>query len=117
MNKKKGISQLDEMIIARMLDDYPLYADNLREQLSKVRECDTVLSGKGFYTNFMLQDNAVPLPGCPDLELGFDMAEDENIDHQVGFMLFVRNGLIQMLEGFSYGQVWPQEVVNAALLR
>jgi len=45
------------------------------------------------------------------------MADIEGLAHGAGFTLFLRDGVIDMLEGFSYDEPWPKEVARFQVRR
>jgi hypothetical protein len=45
-----------------------------------------------------------------DCQLGGIEADILGLQHGAGFLLFVRDGVVSFLEGFSYDEPWPAEV-------
>ena len=81
----------------------------LRDQAANAEVRAREHTGVGFYTYF-----SVP-PGVPRLEntsrlLLSDVGADvEDVRNGAGFILWVADGLIDCLEGFTYGDdAWPQ---------
>ncbi|MCL2103568.1 MAG: hypothetical protein FWH21_00705 [Kiritimatiellaeota bacterium] len=91
----------------------------LREQteqsilLSKQYDVATVVSreftGCGFFTNFRVPNLVSALPNSVNIELGC-LGELEGVQYGIGFVLFVRQGLISMLEGYVYNEKWPKSI-------
>jgi|LSQX01.2.fsa_nt_gb hypothetical protein len=66
---------------------------------------------KGFYTDFSVTDNSLYLSNDVNIELGDIHAEINGLKYGAGFIVFVRNGVISLLEGYSYGDdVWPKKI-------
>jgi len=34
------------------------------------------------------------------------------LEHGAGFVLFINDGLISMLEGYTYGEPWPEDITG-----
>lgn len=45
-----------------------------------------------------------------DFELGDVDARIDGLEYGAGFLLFVRNGYMTMLEGYSYEKPWPTDL-------
>jgi len=86
----------------------------LREQLSH-SSVSRELTGVGFYLNFSVLDSNLEIPGRPTFHFGDVQAEIQGLAHGAGFILFVSNGYLEMLEGYSYEEPWPNTVDKYAL--
>ena len=64
-------------------------------------------TGVGFWLAITTPPDTVPLPLEKDLYLSDVGAELEGVEHGVGFVLHVFDGLLGQLEGFTYDQPWP----------
>jgi hypothetical protein len=51
------------------------------------------------------------------MTLGDIGADIPGLAHGAGFVLFVRGGVISMLEGFSYDEKWPESISEFKLFR
>ena len=69
----------------------------------KVRE----LSGVGFFTHYSVPE-ACPAVEPADFEVQDLHLELDGLKHGAGVVLFVRGGRLDMLEGFSYDEPWPE---------
>ena len=73
-------------------------------------------TGVGFFTEFTLAPDATPLPSSlRSVKIDDVMATvgDSKID--VGFILFIKEGLIQMLEGYTFEDSWPEKLDGMSL--
>lgn len=88
----------------------------LREQLSTCRVVDRELTGVGFFTKLAVPESAAKA-GIDNGTLTFAdvTAEIEDLEHGAGFVLFVRDGRLDTLEGYTYDEPWP-EVIGAFAL-
>jgi hypothetical protein len=68
------------------------------------------MSGVGFFSHFDVPEGAPRLPGSPSIRFGDVAAEIDGLQHGAGFLVFIDDGVLTMLEGVSYGETWPQTV-------
>lgn len=87
--------------------------EQLRRQLAVAKVTTREPSDTGFFTNF-----EVPA----ELRLTFNTLELQGVEATIaglkkgaGFVLFVSDGVIDFLEGFSHGEIWPQEITEYTL--
>jgi len=74
---------------------------------------------QGYYTEFSVLDEGLRLANRGNSEVGNTLAEIPNLRHGIGFLLFIRDGLISSFEGYTFGEKWPESfkkytLVNAA---
>lgn len=79
----------------------------LRAQVDGARVASRDYSGVGFFTEFEHLAGSPPLPASENVVFGDVLAEIYGLAHGAGFVLFIENGWISMLEGYSYGEPWP----------
>ena len=110
-----GISPFEQAVLDMLIagDDVVLVV--LRRQVAAARCVLRESSGTGFYCTFEIPSDAPAVVGAPDFEIGDVDATLEGLRHGAGFLLFVRDGRINMLEGYSYDEEWPEEVGAFAL--
>jgi hypothetical protein len=68
------------------------------------------MSGVGFFTTFAVSAGAVCLAtvgGCVISDVG---AEIEGVRHGASFALFIPDGRLDFLEGFTYDDPWPDDL-------
>jgi len=83
----------------------------LRDQLSAATITSREMTGAGFYTGFAVPDQIERVPR-KNFDIGDVCAEINGLAHGAGFVLFVRNGMVSWLEGFTYGEEgWPDVAV------
>jgi hypothetical protein len=66
-------------------------------------------TGVGFWTNIQLPTEWPALDVGP-IALSDVSAEAPTVQHGIGFVLFVRDGLVAQLEGFTFDQPWPEDL-------
>ena len=107
------LTPLEHDAIATILrHDHPI-ADALRAQLDVCRIKSRRFTGVGFFTDIVPQGLAIE--GIGHLELGDAHAEVDGVAHGAGFVLFVADGMLAMLEGFTYDDPWPNVVGTYAV--
>jgi hypothetical protein len=105
-----------ELDVIRMLlngDDHLLAI--LREQQKVATVSERKMTGVGFYTNFSVPPAAPRVLGHPSFEIGDVAAQLEGVKNGAGFTLFVRNGVLSFLEGYTYDEPWPQHITSYAV--
>lgn len=105
----EGLTQLEQAVLDKLLagDDPMLVA--LRSQADRARVTRCEYTGVGFYCWFDVPEGA-PKAGDGDYTLGDVSANIEGLEHGAGFVLFVRGGRPDNLEGFSYDEPWPDHI-------
>ena len=106
-----NLISFEEKILEKLLaGDHPLL-NQLRLQVGNCRVSRREFTGVGFYTYFVIE----PIPDCSirtSLKFGDVIAEIDGLQHGAGFLLYVKDGMITMLEGYSYDESWPEKIVN-----
>lgn len=78
----------------------------LRVQVDQVVHVTRSVSTGGVYVDFHLGDEAVPLPGLHSFHIA-DLHATSSTSDEVGFILFVREGLMACLEVYTTADVMP----------
>lgn len=110
----KGLSDLEREVLEMLLSgDHPAL-EVLRQQLAHARLASRENTGVGFYCDFDISETTPTV--SRDFQLGDVHAEIQGLQHGAGFVLFVSNGRLKTLEGYTYDEPWP-ETVEAYSLR
>ena len=112
------LNDLESSVLEMLLDgDRPVLAA-LREQARCCSVEKREFSGVGFFADLHVPRDvpsaAVPTDG-PRITLGDVYAEAESLEHGAGFVLFVEDGRLDMLEGFTYDEPWPEDLGRVSL--
>lgn len=109
------LNSLERMVMEMLLTgDEPalqILADQFRTATVSSRE----MTGVGFYTTFMVAPQEPRLNGAKSLQLSDVSADIEGLEHGAGFVLFVKDGMINFLEGYSFDESWPAHTDNFRL--
>ncbi|MEW5869264.1 MAG: hypothetical protein AB1894_08320 [Chloroflexota bacterium] len=93
----------------------------LRQQLSCAEIVSREHTGVGFYLSIMVPDRVeeldVDFPMKPNFCFGDVEADIDFLEHGAGFLLWVENGRLSCLEGYTYGDNWPIREVERFQLR
>jgi hypothetical protein len=93
----------------------PLLKD-LRDQYSNSRIKLRKYTGAGFYTYFTIKQDTKPLVNRMNFEITDISATVRKVKYALGFVLFIRNGYIDWLEGYTMSlDDWPDDYSNVEL--
>ena len=103
-----------ETIVLQMLlaGDHPALTI-LRQQLSASEVSSREYTGVGFFTHFSVSSNAPILAQPTHLRIGDVYATIAGLQHEAGFILYIREGRLHFLECFIVDKHWPK---NAKLV-
>jgi hypothetical protein len=103
------LTPIEREVMSMLLagDDPDLHT--LTAQFAAATAIGRELTGVGFFVDFQVPSGCHRL-GDRHFVIGDVIGELDGLQHGAGFLLFVRDGIIKMLEGFSYDEPWPEEV-------
>jgi len=109
------LTQFERDVMTMLLaGEHPLLA-TLREQFALSTVTNRESTGAGFYTTFHVPENARRLPKKDSFYFGDVGADITPLKHGAGFVLHVRDGALDFLEGYSYDEPWPDQVDHYTL--
>ena len=82
----------------------------LYEQLSVARIKNKKYTGVGFQLNLEIPHDAKRIKGSPTFPLALVFAEIKELKRGAGFVLFIKDGMLTQLEGFTYDEPWPDMI-------
>src|SRR5882672_6577247 len=103
------MTDLESTILNALLAGEAPELEVLRRQAQVASVLRRELSGVGFFTHFGVPVDAprAMLSGRRTLsDVGADI---ESVVHGSGFVLFIQDGILDFLEGFTYADAWPSE--------
>jgi hypothetical protein len=109
------MDELENQVLQMLLLGEEPVLELLRQQAEMGKVSSREMTGVGFFSNYEIPPEAPRIPGLPNLELGDVFGSAENVAHGFGFILFVRNGTLSWLEGFTYDEPWPDELRGTVL--
>jgi hypothetical protein len=100
------MNDLESTILSALLSGNRDELAVLREQAKHARIQKRENTGVGFFTEFAVAAEA-PRLNRSRLIISDVGADLDDLDHGAGFVLFVQEGAIHCLEGFSFDEPWP----------
>ena len=99
-----GLTPLEKAVLLEIVEqlDSP-QKESLAQQVANASVISRENTGAGFYTNFDVQGG--PYVALPDLKDRMVEAQIEGLQHGMGFILWVKDGRLDFLEGYSYEEV------------
>ena len=104
---KHEFTKIEKAVLEKLLEgSIPLLVE-LRRQFKVCTVKDREFTGYGFFSDLSVPEETRKKVGL-DLVLGDVHGEDiPELQGGVGFLLFVKDGVLDLLEGFSYAERWP----------
>ena len=101
-----------EMLLA---GDDPVL-EGLRNQYLNFKVKSRRFTGAGFYTSYRIPTGIPSVAGGRNFDFSDVSASQGSIDPAMGFVLFVRDGYLATLEGYTFLlDEWPSDYVNITL--
>jgi hypothetical protein len=104
-----NLTDFERALIEKFVDgEHPILTELQRQiEILSVRKREK--TGVGFY---LYLDVPEKLLNMPDIDLRLDdvIADIDELKHGAGFVLYVKDGKLDMLEGYSYDEPWPDSV-------
>jgi hypothetical protein len=116
-NHLSSLTPLEKAVLDKLLDKAGEPFETIRRQLSVVTLAKRNFTEVGFYIEFVLLTEAQVKRDAPDMTLGGIGAEFPGLEHGAGFVLFIRQGVMSMLEGFTFDEKWPESTSEFKLFK
>ena len=115
MNSTKldGLSSFEQAVLDKLLSGDNPVLRALRLQASQSQVTKREFTGIGFYCEFEVERATLSVRA--NFEIGDVLAAIPGLAHGAGFLLFIRNGRIKTLEGYTYDEPWPNQLEGFAL--
>lgn len=114
MRLPPGLEPLEAAVLTMLLTgEHPVLAA-LRDQLAAAAITRREVTGVGFFLDLTVPASAAAAP-VRQLRFGDVEATLAGVQHGAGFVLFVDDGRLHMLEGFTYDEPWPSPVTGFAV--
>ena len=104
-----NLTDFEREIIEKLVDgEHPILRELQKQlKLSSVRNREK--TGVGFYLYLEVPEKSPYMPSV-DLKLGDVIADIAELEYGAGFLLYVSDGRLHMLEGYSYDEPWPDSI-------
>jgi len=110
-----NLTTLEEKVLEMLLRGESEVLAILRQQAKQAQVSSRQMTGVGFYTEFAVPSDVPRVPGRPTFKLGDVNGTVDNVNHGLGFLLYVKDGVLSMLEGYTYDEPWPDEIRGLVL--
>jgi hypothetical protein len=110
----RNLTNLESAVLRKLLSgNHPVLA-LLCDQFDVCRAKKREITGVGFFTDLDVSAyTGVRLE--LDLKFGDVVAEIDGLEHGAGFVLYVQQGLLTLLEGYTYDEPWPDRIAGFKL--
>ena len=104
------LDEFERAVLEKLLaGDHPVLA-TLRGQAQAARLTSREYTGTGFFLSFDVPPDAPLLSTQGDFHFGDVNAALNGLQYGAGFVVFVRGGRLDTLEGYSYDEPWPTAI-------
>lgn len=110
------LTNFELSILAKQLEGEDPLLCMLRAQIPAAQVLHRRWSGVGFFTTVCVPER-LAVSGIGRAQLNDVAADIESLVHGAGFVLFIENGRISLLEGFTFDEPWPQGDIGPFQLR
>jgi hypothetical protein len=109
------LTDLERAVLCKLLDGEDENLAALRRQLEIATVESRDMTGVGFYTKLVVRNGSHRLSDRRSAIFGDVIAEIRGLRNGAGFLLFVTEGLLDILEGYSTDEPWPKEITSFKL--
>jgi hypothetical protein len=107
------LTPLESAVLEKLLQKHGQPFDTIRDQLAHASVSSREFTGVGFFTHFSIPPEAPVRRDLASAELGNVSAKIRGLEDGAGFLLFIRDGAISFLEGYTYGgAAWPNLITE-----
>ena len=112
-----GFEQFERGVMEMIAKENPKYEAKIMAQYEKAHVIKREFTGHGFFTDFDITDPADSLGEGYDNQLGNLTVKFPGVKYGACFVLFIKNGFIEMLEGAVNGNdPWPDRITEYKLV-
>ncbi len=104
--------QFEKRVMEKILAGNDEVLEILRDQNKGAVVTERWFSGVGFFSTFQVDEKTSKVKGHCSIQLTDVHAQCDELAHGMGFVLFIRDGIIATFEGFTYDEKWPEHITN-----
>ena len=109
-----GLSTLEKDVIEWLSAGEDPVIAALQKQFKNITSVRRDFTGYGFYSHFEVPLNLQPIHTEMAVKANFSFGDVEvmtpSLKNGAGFLLWIKNGIISFLEGYTYDEAWPEEI-------
>lgn len=114
MNKKIiSFEDFEKAVMEKLLEEDTSVNKILQEQYKKAQVEDRIFTGVGFFTHFKISEDSPCV--IEPVEYGYGNVSGKINGIDIGFVLFIKNGIMTCLEGYTYYTSWPDLITHYEL--
>jgi hypothetical protein len=104
------LTALERAVLQKLFaGDHPSFPV-FRAQVERVRVLERTFSGVGFFADLMVPEEVPAASIATDsVWFGDVVADVEGLSHGAGFVARIASGRLEMLEGYTFEELWPPE--------
>ena len=110
-----GLEPIERAVLDMEFASDCLCAATLREQLLGCKVVRREHSSVGFFTHISPNPSAPRIENKGSVWFGRVYAEIEGLKHGAGFVVLISDGCVDMLEGYTYDEPWPDRIIGYTL--
>jgi len=116
---KLPLTKFEVEVLSWLLDGEEPVLDALRRQLAKATVLTKEFTGHGIYIDFYLPSEVTPLHKVLKVKPRFCFGDVEasipSLEYGAHFLIWVEDGLLTYLEGYTFDESYPQEILDFQL--
>jgi hypothetical protein len=110
-----NLTSFEQAVLDKLLSGQDPTLTALRRQCEQIQVSSRELTGVGFFTTFAVSPEAHREAGRPSFKFGDVNGTSDDVKHGFGFLVYVVDGVLHMLEGYTYDEPWPNEIRGLVL--
>ena len=103
----ESFTRLERAVIEKLLAEGPTILEPLRQQAAAASVSRREATGVGFSIDIVVPPNVPRAMIEPRGHLSDVDAHMPNLSNGAGFVLFLKDGALDRLEGYTYDEPWP----------
>jgi hypothetical protein len=109
------LTALEKQVVEMLLAGDNAILAVLRDQSEHLGVSSREMTGVGFFTRLVVSANAASLGRGRSFKLGDVNGTADNVRNGLGFLLYIEDGLLSALEGYTYDEPWPDDLSGVTL--
>ena len=114
-NKIIPFEEFEKAIMQKMLEEKNVENEILLEQYRRSQVIKRDFTGAGFFTNFEVPANTPHVEKLTSCSFGDVIASINGSTFDFGFVLFLKDGMLSCLEGYTWADAWPETIESYEL--
>jgi hypothetical protein len=110
------LSVFERSVLTELLEGEHPILRILRTQLDGAHVTSREFTGAGFFSDLAVPTSVEKVPYAGRFAFGDVQATIFGLEYGAGFVLFVDQGYLSFLEGYAYGEAWPETISTFSLL-